>query len=68
MLFILGENGTITALLPHHAVSPELLGELSKWNFEGASLDDVIERLRLQTVPSGYKIHTWAYIFCLVFL
>ena len=59
MLFILGENGTVTALLPHHAVSPELLSELSKWNSEGASLNDVVERLRLRTVPPGYEIHTW---------
>ena len=47
MLFILGENGAITALLPNHAVSPELLGDLKKWNSEGASLDDAIELLRL---------------------
>ncbi|XP_065889311.1 uncharacterized protein [Dysidea avara] len=53
------ENGAITALLPNHAVSPELLGDLKKWNSEGASLDDAIERLRLRTVPSGYEIHIW---------
>ncbi|XP_065892094.1 uncharacterized protein [Dysidea avara] len=59
MITPIDENGAITALLPNHAISPELLGDLNKWKSEGANLDDVIEWLRLQTVPPGYEIHTW---------
>lgn len=40
-------------------MSPELLAEIHKWYSEGADQDDVVERLRLRTMPSGYKIHTW---------
>ena len=59
LLLCVDENGAITALLPNHAISPELLGDLNKWKSEGANLDDVIEWLRLQTVLPGYEIHTW---------
>ncbi|XP_065917202.1 uncharacterized protein [Dysidea avara] len=34
-------------------------GETKIWYSEGATTDDVIERLRLRTVPSGYAIHSW---------
>ena len=39
----------------------ELLGEIDSWYTEGATIDDVIERLRLRlhTVPPGYTIHSW---------
>ena len=59
LLLCVDENGAITTLLPNHAISPELLGDLNKWKSEGANLDDVIEWLRLQTVPPSYQIHTW---------
>ena len=43
------------------AVSSELLWEVDQWNKEGATIDDVIERLRLRMVPTKYveTIHTW---------
>ena len=41
------------------AVSPALIAEIQKWYSDGADKDDAIERLRLHTVPSGYKIHNW---------
>ena len=46
-------------MLPYEAVSPVLIAEIQKWYSNGAEEDDVIERLRLRTVPPGYKIHTW---------
>lgn len=55
----LGNNGTLAAMLPNNAVSLELLAEIQKWYLEGANQDDVVERLRLRTVPPGYKIHNW---------
>ena len=36
-----------------------VLEEISGWLYHGATLEDAIDRLRLRTVPSGYKIHTW---------
>ena len=43
------------------AVSSPLLQEVYQWTKECATIDDVIERLRLRTVPSEYvgTIHTW---------
>ena len=55
----LGNNGTLTPVLPNNAVSLQLLAEIQKWYSEGANQDDVVERLRLRTVPPGYKIHNW---------
>ena len=55
----LGENGTLVTTLPYEAVSPVLLTEIQKWYSDGADEDDVIERLRLRTVPPGFKIHNW---------
>ena len=36
-----------------------LLQQIHGWIEAGATEDDVIDRLRLQTVPTGYTIHTW---------
>lgn len=52
-------DGSITAVLSNPAINLELLSELKSWYAEGASVDDIIERLRLQTVPPGYAIHSW---------
>ena len=46
-------------MLPYEAVSPVLIAEIQKWYSNGAEEDDVIERLKLRTVPPGYKIHNW---------
>ena len=45
--------------LSNPAVDSDLLCEILSWNKEGISVDDVIERLRVQIVPSGYTPHTW---------
>ena len=29
------------------------------WNQEGSRIEDVVTRLRMRTVPSGYTIHNW---------
>ena len=54
-----GKDGTVTTLESNTAISTELLSEIKKWYTEGATNDDVIERLRLRTVPPGYPIHSW---------
>jgi len=40
-------------------VCADLLGRVHGWITAGATINDVIERLRLQTVTTGYTIHTW---------
>ena len=46
------ERDGVVARVRNPAVNFELLQEVYKWNMEGATMDDVIERLRLRTVPS----------------
>jgi len=48
------DNGKIIATVTNPAVSSALLQEGYQWNKEGAIIDDIIERLRLCTVPSEY--------------
>ena len=60
VFFVEGANGEFTARVPNPAVHTDLLGKVHSWIAAGATIDDVIERLRLQTVPTGYTIHTWA--------
>ena len=59
-IYLLGAaNGTITAKIHNPAVESTLLQQIYLWIEAGATLDDVIERLRLQTVPPGNTIHNW---------
>lgn len=52
-------QGNIKARVPNPAVSSELLSEVFSWNQEGSGIEDVMARLRMRTVPSGYRIHNW---------
>ena len=54
-------DGRVVARVRNPAVNSDLLREVYQWNEEGATIDDVIERLRLRTVPPKYvgTIHTW---------
>ena len=51
----------MTAHVVNPAMSNDLLAEILTWKNEGASIDDVITRLRVRTVPSEYvhAIHNW---------
>ena len=55
------QNENTIAEVPNPAVSSQLLKEIQSWKDEGASIDDVITRLRMRTVPPGYvgTIHNW---------
>jgi len=54
-IFCTGDaNGNIKALLENPAVRSDVLSEIFAWKQEGATLDDVVTRLRVHTVPSGY--------------
>ena len=54
------KNGNIKAKVPNPAVDSNLLCEILSWNREDISVDDIIERLRVRTVPIGYTPHSWA--------
>ena len=47
----------------HHnpAVSSDVLKEIWEWKQQGATLEDVIDRLRSRTVPPGYVPHPWTH-------
>ena len=49
----------ITTRIPNNAVSQDILMQVHGWIAAGATMDDVVERLRLRTVPTGYAIHNW---------
>ena len=53
-------DGTVTAIHPDPAVPKEMLGEIAGWKRSGLTDDDVIDRLRVRTVPAGYPIHPWS--------
>ena len=45
--------------IPNPTVDSDLLEKVHTWIRAGIILDDIIERLRLQTVPTGYTVHAW---------
>ena len=52
-------GGKFAACVPNPAVDSELLEKVHSWIGAGVIIDDVIERLRLQTVLIGYTIYSW---------
>ena len=52
-------DGSFTATIPNVAVGNTLLEQINGWIKVGVKEDDVIDRLRLKTVPSSYTYHTW---------
>ena len=52
-------DGKITACIPNPAVHSILLKQVHNWIEAGATIDDAIDRLRVQTVPPGYIVHSW---------
>ena len=47
-------NGSISPEVLNLVVSPEILKNILLWQRAGATMDDVLRRLRLHTVPTGY--------------
>lgn len=52
-------NGQLTARVPNPAVCADLLKQVHGWVESGATTDDVVDRLRVRTVPTGYTFHKW---------
>lgn len=40
-------------------VPQETLNEIWKLKMDDMSMEDIIDRLRARTVPTGYPIHKW---------
>ena len=55
-VIVVCSDGSISALIPNPAVSAGLLNEIHSWQ---RPIEDVIERLRLRTVPPGYTVSKW---------
>lgn len=57
------EDGSIGSKHPNPAVPLSLLTEILEWREGGISMDDIVDRLRPRTVPSGYpyctRLESW---------
>ena len=52
-------DGTVTSNLPNPAVTEEVLMKVLAWKATGKSEDAIIKCLRQETVPQGFKVHSW---------
>ncbi len=52
-------DGSIQAVRKNPAVSASLLKEIHSWKRSGASLDDIVDRLRSRCVPPEYVPKPW---------
>ena len=52
-------DGTISAERKNPAVPITLVSEILSWKEQGASMEDIVDRLRPRTVPPGYPYTTW---------
>jgi hypothetical protein len=59
LLHVGGKDGIIEAEVVNRAVPTSVLKEILTWKEEGCTVEDVITRLRIRTVPTGYGYHTW---------
>ena len=53
-------NGSVVGVVATPCVSQGLLEENDSWKRAGASVNDVLDRLRLKCVPSGYTPMPWS--------
>ncbi len=57
-------DGSLVGALPAPCVGQKLLEEIDSWKRAGASVNDVLDRLRLNCVPSGYTPTPWSAGIC----
>ena len=58
-IFIGLPSGAIVAAQPTDFVNVALLKEIEAWKMEGCSDNDIVQRLRIRTVPRGYSPTSW---------
>ncbi len=59
LLFLGNRDGTIVAEKYNPAVPSHILTEVWIWQSQGATFEDVVDRLRPRTVPPGYLYNSW---------
>ena len=52
-------DSTIVAAHSNPAVPSSVLEEVYDWRQHGISMEDVVDRLRPRTVPTGYVFTNW---------
>ena len=52
-------DGTVVAEKPNPAVPLDVLQKIYLWLSHDITFDDIIDRLRPHTVPSGYTYSSW---------
>jgi len=52
-------NEQLTARVPNSAVHADLLKQVHGWLESGVTNDNVVDRLRLKTVPADSTFHIW---------
>lgn len=50
-MYLGSADGKVTARVPNPVVDSDLLQKVYAWITAGATIDDVIDRLRIETVP-----------------
>ena len=60
LVHIVSNDGSIVAEKPNSAISDAPLLKILQLKSNGPSMDDIIELLRKQTVPTGCPIHPWS--------
>lgn len=53
------KDGQVQAVKNNPAVPTEVLAEIFEWKQSGVDDNDIIQRLRLKTVPTGYTPCPW---------
>ena len=59
IIYIEEANGTLTPVKSNPAVPVEMLKKVHNLLKSGISIEDVVDRLRTETVPKGYPCHPW---------
>ena len=53
-------DGNVAGMESVPFVSVSLLKEVHSWEKNGATFQEVVDRLRTRCVPPGYKPHPWS--------
>ena len=52
-------DGIVGGRIPNPAIPLHVLAEISGWMRAEVSMDDVVDQLRVRTIPTGYTPHPW---------
>lgn len=59
LLTVSGTNRSVKAERENPATSTSPIEEIHSWKQSGASFEDIVERLRMRCVPTGYTPKPW---------